>query len=318
MNRDINSELIDNFLTGQISAREKAAFEEAMKKDPLLKNEVEVQRDIVGSIKNARKAQLKDRLNQIEVPSVSSSSSLNGVKIAASIILTAVTGATIFLFTTNNDRQETAVEAVPPSELIEPEITYSEQQEQFKEKAEPIEEEVEIAMAAPEETEEIATPKPLEPKKTETPAKEKAPEVSAEKSTALENLNFEPEMGNITEPSYSPDNSLELPSANPSQGTDLKVEGTDVKVSDSEKFKFHYKYYNNKLFLYGSFKEYYLREFKPYSKKHMYLFFDEDIYEIKETQDIIPLEKIKDKELIQQLKQLKEKDQLEQLKENER
>jgi hypothetical protein len=62
-----NPENIEAYITNKMSAGEKYLFENELAKDPLLQNEIDLQKDIVEALKSNRKAQLKDRLNNIEV-----------------------------------------------------------------------------------------------------------------------------------------------------------------------------------------------------------------------------------------------------------
>ena len=56
MNKNLYSqENIDSYLTNRLSAMEKQAFEDGLAKDPLLKNEINLQADIIKSIQQARR-----------------------------------------------------------------------------------------------------------------------------------------------------------------------------------------------------------------------------------------------------------------------
>ncbi|MBL7852985.1 MAG: hypothetical protein JNL17_01200 [Cyclobacteriaceae bacterium] len=62
-----NFELIDDYLTGKLSEADKAAFEQQLAADPTLKAEVDLQRQIVEGVRQARVAELKAMLNQVPV-----------------------------------------------------------------------------------------------------------------------------------------------------------------------------------------------------------------------------------------------------------
>ncbi len=62
-----HTELIDDYLSGGLSASEESSFMELMETDPILKEELLFQQSIVGGLKEYRKDELKQRLNGISV-----------------------------------------------------------------------------------------------------------------------------------------------------------------------------------------------------------------------------------------------------------
>src|SRR4051812_15209527 len=70
-----SSNMIEAYLRNELSPVEKAAFEKRIAQDPLLKNELELQKDIITTLQDHRKAELKHRLNQIDVSDGSNLSS---------------------------------------------------------------------------------------------------------------------------------------------------------------------------------------------------------------------------------------------------
>src|SRR5436190_1701308 len=104
-------EKIEAYLAGKLNAADKLALEEGMTKDPLLKNEVELQNDIIESLKNSRKIQLKNRLNTIDMNTASTGVS-SAVKIAASFITVGIVGAGLYYFSvlsTTKDKENVTV-----------------------------------------------------------------------------------------------------------------------------------------------------------------------------------------------------------------
>jgi len=68
MNKEYqHSEMIEAYLRDELSAEQRADFEQLVRQDPLLYNEFLLQKEIITNIQNFRKAQLKNRLNQIDV-----------------------------------------------------------------------------------------------------------------------------------------------------------------------------------------------------------------------------------------------------------
>ncbi len=60
--------MLDNYLMGKLSPEEVSSFEELLKSDPKLANEAILQKDIIEGIAVARRAALKARLSNIEIP----------------------------------------------------------------------------------------------------------------------------------------------------------------------------------------------------------------------------------------------------------
>jgi len=81
MNKEYqHSEIIEAYLRNELSAEQRADFEQLVRQDPLLYNEFLLQKETITSIQSHRKAALKNRLNQIDV---SDSNSWNGATSAS-------------------------------------------------------------------------------------------------------------------------------------------------------------------------------------------------------------------------------------------
>ncbi len=61
------NELIEAYLTNKLPANATSSFEAELAKDPALQKEVDLQKDIINTLQNTRRAELKNRLSQIEV-----------------------------------------------------------------------------------------------------------------------------------------------------------------------------------------------------------------------------------------------------------
>ncbi len=60
---------VDAYLTGDLSAAERLHFEHQLQQDPLLRQEVVLQSEIVGALRAQRQLQLKQRLQELPTPS---------------------------------------------------------------------------------------------------------------------------------------------------------------------------------------------------------------------------------------------------------
>src|SRR3712207_22752 len=73
MNKGLNySEKLEAYIRNELSEKEKLELEEQLRQDPLLQNELTLQKDIIASICDYRKHELKQRLNKIDVTSKNS------------------------------------------------------------------------------------------------------------------------------------------------------------------------------------------------------------------------------------------------------
>ena len=61
-------ELLDDYLTNQMSDQDRSAFEQKLKADPDLQHEYALQKRLIQGIKDARVAELKSMLNNVAVP----------------------------------------------------------------------------------------------------------------------------------------------------------------------------------------------------------------------------------------------------------
>ena len=84
-----NIEHIDSYLDGSMSQADRVQFEQSLGSDPGLKREFEFQKNLVDGIKEARRLELKTRLNSIDVSGLTSSSGLSAGTITAGVVITA-------------------------------------------------------------------------------------------------------------------------------------------------------------------------------------------------------------------------------------
>jgi hypothetical protein len=96
MNKYFYSDKIENYILGNLSESERIAFEELIEQDPVLQNELELQQETIQSLQDQRKAQLKERLNNIQVDPVSYS--FSRINVLESALLVSVVATTITLF----------------------------------------------------------------------------------------------------------------------------------------------------------------------------------------------------------------------------
>jgi hypothetical protein len=287
-------EKIDSYLTGDLSDSERISFESSMASDPSFKAEVDFQKDVIDGLKEYRKAQLKARLNNIDVSSGSGSSTL--FKFAASIITAATVGAGIIYLTSTNDqpKTETPVVAITETNQSSSEITNSESQTN-ENALTPVSDlaKKDKKKKGNAETKETATPSPS---KDLTKPVEPNFNLPAEHVASSEDFNG---------------GQIDVPSGDVAKSAVKNVKGIDaVSINDKNTKDLSYQYYNNKLYLFGDFnaRPYELIEYNSNRSPRLFIKFDGAFYELRNNQTkATPMKEVTDSDLLDQLKHLNKK-----------
>ncbi|HSZ24115.1 MAG TPA: hypothetical protein VK766_00250 [Cytophagaceae bacterium] len=288
-------EKIELYLRGKLNAEDKLGFEEEFKKDPLLKNEVDLQNDIIESLKNSRKIQLKNRLNNIDV-GTSTTGVSSAVKMAASFITVGIIGAGVYYLTVTSsdskDKQKEKVKVVLNDNIKLPDLTTEVSNgEKGNTKDVPA---IEIKK---EENNKSVQGNQLV--KTSEKATQKGGSDVVAKADVPNGIIEDAETDKINR-----DPSIEVPDGNIGQTSVGKAENVDVNIYDKNKKDFSYQFYSNKLFLYGDFNDqpYNLFEVNSLKAKQLYLYFDGKYYELKSNQSkITRLKEVKDPSVLKHL-----------------
>lgn len=281
-------EQIELYLTDQLSESERTQFVSQLQQDPLLKEELQFQNDIIQSIRNNRKVQLKSRLDNIQLPGPGiGESTVSGLKLAGSILAIATVGVGTYFYLQEPDA---VPEVTPPIEQItqEPETVV------------PVEvDQVETSPIIEQETKQEADQQIAETvEQTTAPEAEPIPEPPAQRvQPNLIELPADEELGSTTE-------MVDLPGL-PAGSEDLnEVPEMAVKKIQDGKHNFHYQYYNDKLYLYGDFQNipYEILDLAGSESRKLYLFYMGNFYYIRSDQsEISPLEVITDAHLVNEL-----------------
>ncbi|WP_028979396.1 hypothetical protein [Sporocytophaga myxococcoides] len=298
-NNFYSQDKIDDFLSGKLSGTEKLMFEEYMTKDPLVSNELKLQEDIINHLKGQRKAELKARLDNINV---SAASSYTGLKIAAGIVGTLLLSTTLY-FTLFNNSADQPVSTHQSSEhqiANTPDEVFTPQTE-----AEVITSET--SSAAPI----LESENKFEIKRESRIAQlKKHPEqvVTETSNPQIFTNTSEPNISDFESEDFNTENSVQ-PQKGEIQGSDAaKLDNITVKIAQKKNKDFHYQFFSNKLFLYGKFDEkpYEILELNSKGGRELYLKYDGSYFSLKSNQvDIAPLKEIHDKDITRQLESLK-------------
>jgi hypothetical protein len=281
---------IDAYLSGKMSASEKTAFENTMETDPVFKQEIELQKDIMETLKAKRKAELMARLDSIDVSGLTVTNTVaTAWKIAAGLLLTAgvLTGVYLY-FNQNTALEPTTSKAV--SETIKPIINPS------------VVIENKVANT-------VTTEKPIEVQAA-TKATKKLVKKEANQNAEAIHVALDHTPVTAIDSEFHTDPNIAMPSGDIAQKNDHINSETTVAVDSKSEYKFHYKHFNNKLFLYCNFdsKPYELIELNTKKTKELYLFFDKHYYELKSNQlEATQLKPIKQGSIVKQLELIRNK-----------
>ncbi|HEX8546369.1 MAG TPA: hypothetical protein VF691_05365, partial [Cytophagaceae bacterium] len=281
---------IEAYLRGKLSKADQEFFEHGIQKDPLLQNELSLQKDIITSLKEHRKADLKRRLNAIEIKSPWYYST--PLKIAASI--TAVVVVTLLSFIGFNSSKKTPIAAVEQKEVT----TFDSTTKDYP-KSEPV----------VRESTKSNQRKLKETKSTSEKANKKATG-KKEKEELSPNPIVPTISENYNEEDFNPEHTLKIPEGNVIQSSEHKSSDIQVQIASTTEHKFHYQFFNNKLFLFCDFSSgpYELLELHNKKSRDLYLFYNDSYYEIKHNQqEVTPLKEIRNSNLIKQLSIIKDK-----------
>lgn len=276
LERDL--ELLDDYLAGKLTGQDKAAFEETLKADQELQQELRFQQDLIEGIRQARITELKTMLNNIPVAPGNVGTVSTATKIISSLVVVGIVTTAVYLYV---DKKETTQDKtgteVPTSETVipvEPERK-EESNSVVSDNRNPVSGQSEIKAEKP-----ANEPKPAVQPKLDvyTPETEEDQIQAAREHAQLEIIS----KAFIT--------------------SSIEVE-TD---SGSRKYNFHYMFKENKLVLFGSFENnlYEILEFIAGDQRTVFLYYNNEYYLLDLTRTaptlLIP---IKDKALLAKLKQ---------------
>jgi len=276
-----NSELVENYLANRLTESERSAFDLQIESDPSLKADVDMQKQIIESIKNARVAELKSMLNNVSI--TPPASGLTNLKIAAGIIGAGILIGSLYYYF----QPKGLMEAPNLSTSIQDSVQGNDSAESIQKvipDEEPIKENKQQILT--DTKEDLA----IERKNTTTlPPVINQPKIEVTDPTA-EMSAEDNQGGSVTE------NSKSLITA-----SHIQVE-TD---SSNKKYNFHYQFNNGKLQLFGPFDKSLYEILEINGDTHsIFLFYKENYYLLDENQvQITKLPLIKDSGLIKMLKE---------------
>lgn len=302
--------MIDAYLTGSLSPEESEQFLQRMAKDPALKEEFQLQKDLVHSLQDFRKQQLKARLNSIEVGSGYSFTSAASFKFIAGAALLALIGTGTYLATQSD--QEESLPNIQPIELAEqksqhvPAYSLPLKPEALK-KAEPIPAEKEAIGST-----EIASQPAVEKKEEKTskaknlPAEPFAGDTAPQKAQAASPEVVKPEVLSYFEEKDALPSSpkVEAPEDKLADIRSFDIKNIEVNTRKDKRYPFHYSFYDNQLYIYGDFSQvpYEVLEVNTGSGTSYFLYHNNNYYELNPKQQTVTrLKELKNEKIIKEL-----------------
>ncbi len=279
-----NYEKIEAFFDGELTEAERESLLREIESDPALKQEFELQKDIIEGIKAYRKEQLIARLDKLDVATSGQVSLLKALGLAGLAGILLVGGYILLKPEVQEPANNSNTNTEQPRASEQVKDTYQEATAD----AQPVE-----ATEQEAESKEVAAPT-----KASSTGKENQKKVSTPPAVAIPEFaepdNEEPQVA---------DEALEAPSPVASAAVRLK-ENTTVEVKFSKRYKFHYQVKDGGLILYGKFDQgpFEVIEVKTSKGIASYLYYHNNFYCLEtDSEEIKPLVAVTNPELIKQL-----------------
>lgn len=300
---------IDSYLRNELSPAELSAFEQLMNTDPTFYQQVKFQEAVRDGLAQYRKAELKARLDAIEVaPGWFGQMGSTAVKILAGAVGATLVGVMGYLTYSDHTVR------VNPSSSAGPEKMVLTDHPAESESGQVIIPETEPATPTLEETPEAAGKSSETEPATSQRSTAAVQASAAERQAKSGQSDFIPQVV-VPQPDemvhgetfVSPD--AEMPDMSLTDEVAIKEASVPVTVETIQKRSetLKYKYFEGKLFLYGDFSEqpYEILEINSPTSRKLYLYHNSRYYGLLVTDKVHELEPIGDKKLLDELKILR-------------
>lgn len=275
-------EVMDDYLSNRLNADDKAAFEQQVQADPQLAQELDLQKNLVEGIRQARTIELKSMLNNVPISPINGGNSVL-VKVGTWAVVAGLVVTGIYFYSTRDEETLSDVPTTISAQKTEVKPEVSEVPETESEATLEKEESTPVTKTTEEK---INKTKPQFEKTKPAPAKPLDVYEPSDQETDEKTQQYEREqMENIKKAFVT---------------SSIEVE-TDTM---NKKYGFHYVFQNSKLILYGAFEKnlYEILEFIGDEKRTVVLFYKSNYYllDINKTQPT-KLTPIRDKKLLKTL-----------------
>ena len=280
--------LLDGFFEGTLSSSEESTLMNRLATDTDLKSEFEFQKDIINTIKETRRLELKNRLDTINIKWYHNIS--NGWKVAATATIITVSTLTAYYFI---DMQKEFGNRI---DLAQNEFLTNEFQNEVADIPQ------KPYLSDSEDIEGSTITDSPEPVKETVP-----PEIVEQESTndavaANTDRTVEVIVPDVIEDFEEVDN-MELEDVSSGNINTMTPSREDIH----KKYNFHYNFSHGTLTLYGNFEDvpYEILEINSASGKSFYLNYKDSFYNIVNTNNIIPLQPVTNESFINELRIVK-------------
>jgi len=292
MNKNLtNEEFVNRYLDNELSEIERLDFENKILHDSELREEYNFQKDLIEGIKETRRLELKSRLSNIPINTPLYQTI--GFKAVAIASITASVGiGAYYLFSNTNDiqlsdidlnsNQLTLTEEVDIPKIPEA-ITPIFKEEPKKEVVMDVISQEKPKTEAVAKNTEAVEPKIIHPNVIQPDIVE----TFEEEDVTPKEINIDPQINNLDEIKENVESTVEI---------------STVK---DKRNKFHYKFFENKLYLLGNFNDmpYEIIELNTSKGKSYFLFYNNSFYKLNSEQvKPAPLVKIENDSLVNELK----------------
>ena len=299
MKKDFALDKIEAYLKNELSENERAAFDAFLEKDPILKSELQFQKETVDAIRHHRKMELKQRLNNIQIDSPFMYQLPKVAIIGTFAIVSMVAGFFVFNNQTPVKNQQ-AVEVILDDKSSD-KMKQLESEEVLDNQNQEVTTNSENEEVIAETNTKITTPAPVYPlvpsqQKTEPKEESTIDKVNKETSKTANILSSSKEESK---------NAFKVQETDPEKGVfDGKDKISLESIASNKKLK--YQYSNGKLFLFNNTTKGREVNMEINGKNQLFLYYENDYYELNDEQfEIAEAKKVNDKILIEKLNKRK-------------
>lgn len=295
----IYSQKFDNYLKGKMDPTKKDLLEKGMQQDPLLENELSLQKDIFNTLGEERKQILKNRLDQVAIHPTGwlNIASFQWAAILGSLVLLS-SGTYLYIDANRQNEQEYTV-SIDVNQALNNELS---------------EEKLSIPTA------------PISKNTQPSSTVEKVEISELDKSTSAKKGKFDLSKDEGIQQEYKAQfvrpnvvssfndepldfdyNDFEEPNKKLLQKSESISADVVVEINSMSEHSFHYKMVDHKLFLFGKFEgiPYRIIAVNTNHGKTLYLKYSNNYYSLDQSKsEVTPLVKIKESDLIKSLQKL--------------
>jgi len=264
-----NLEKVEAYFNNELSGSEKNDFLNEVESNTELKQEYSFQKEVIDGIKEARKAELKARLDKVPIATASTAST-SLYKVIAGVAASILLGTAAWYYVNS----EAIVEQTPESEVA---VVLTKK----------------IENKTPLPTKELSS-QPVEEQAT----KESIAFESKEQKLQVITPNLPTSEDDIEAQAMAEEN-LDIPDAIGNSSINLSTK-VSVQIKLKKKYDFHYQYSNKGIILYGDFEEglFEILEFNKENGTELYLYYESNYYYLKDkSNEITPLKVVANKKL---------------------